>query len=460
MATDTIDLALAVFREPSRLAEVRDRPLPEDIARIIRLAAGETAALHEAIQSSGATAESLAESCTFFLHQVLFAPGADAYRVLGARSDAPQARLRENYRWLMKLLHPDRHQDGWEAGYADRVNVAWQDLKTLDRRTKYDHRLHLRPSPFSSPAHIMSIARNALVETSSGPLLSGAMVRRLPALILGAMALSATAVVGLMYWAQVQLQQELANRRGGRDVSAALDSSGAIDLGLHKGTIARISRMQELSVVARSSEVLPVDMSIAPHTLAKPTAVKIALRFPVAPASLNVLAQVARLPAVSIRLDAGAAQTFSPAVAVPQAGADSLTTALTAAKIDPPFASIEQALISNDDARALLKEFAAAYASGDLARFDRLFQTAKGDPRAIDLMRKRFVTTDMRYIELLQLELEMGAESGRASARYRDTYVPRGGRRAVTEAGMIEWVLWNDAGAVRIASFGRDSARP
>jgi len=116
--------------------------------------------------------------------------------------------------------------------------------------------------------------------------------------------------------------------------------------------------------------------------------------------------------------------------------------------------------MTSEDARALLKEFAAAYASGDLARFDRLFQTAKGDPRAIDLMRRRFISTDMRYIELQQLELEMGTERGRASARYRDTYVPRGGKRAVTEAGMIEWVLWNDAGAVRIAAFGRDSARP
>jgi len=143
-----------------------------------------------------------------------------------------------------------------------------------------------------------------------------------------------------------------------------------------------------------------------------------------------------------------------------QVGADSLTSALTAAEIAPPLPSAEPTLMTIDDARELLKEFADAYASEDLARFDRLFQTANGDPRAINLMRERFVSTDMRYIELLQLELEMGTDSGRASARYRDIYVPRGGRRAVTEAGMIEWVLWNDAGAVRIASFGRDSARP
>ena len=37
----------------------------------------------------------------------------------------------------MKWLHPDRNQDGWEAVYADRVNVAWQDLKTPDRRAEY-----------------------------------------------------------------------------------------------------------------------------------------------------------------------------------------------------------------------------------------------------------------------------------------------------------------------------------
>jgi len=173
---------------------------------------------------------------------------------------------------------------------------------------------------------------------------------------------------------------------------------------------------------------------------------------------LDTTAQIARLPME--RLDKGTSQTFSSRIPMLQVGADSLTSALTAAEIAPPLPSAEPTLMTIDDARELLKEFADAYASEDLARFDRLFQTANGDPRAINLMRERFVSTDMRYIELLQLELEMGTDSGRASARYRDIYVPRGGRRAVTEAGMIEWVLWNDAGAVRIASFGRDSARP
>jgi len=275
MAIDTIDLALAVFREPSRIAEVRDRPLPEDIARIIRLAAGEHAALEDAKQSTGSTAQVLAESCAFFLQQVLFAPGADAYRVLGARPDAPQARLRENYRWLMKLLHPDRNQDGWEVGYADRVNVAWQDLKTLDRRMKYDRRRHLQAHPFLA-APVMPMPRNALVETSTGPLLSGAMIRRLPTLILGGMALSAAAVVGMMYWAQVQLQQELSDRRNGRRESTTQSDT---DLSSHKGVIARIAKMSGFSVVAPIEGALSSKPDIPPHAMAKPAAIKIAQSF-------------------------------------------------------------------------------------------------------------------------------------------------------------------------------------
>lgn len=53
MGSDSFDLVLAVFREPARIAEIRERPLPEDVARVIRLAAGEASALEDAVRSTG-----------------------------------------------------------------------------------------------------------------------------------------------------------------------------------------------------------------------------------------------------------------------------------------------------------------------------------------------------------------------------------------------------------------------
>ena len=70
-------------------------------------------------------------------------------------------------------------------------------------------------------------------------------------------------------------------------------------------------------------------------------------------------------------------------------------------------------------------------------------------------MRARFVSTEMRYLEIQQLHWQAEAEHGRARARFRDTYVPRGRRKAVTESGEIEWIIRVDAGDARIAKVAR-----
>ena len=211
MGSDSFDLVLAVFREPARIAEIRERPLPEDVARVIRLAAGEASALEDAVRSTGENEEKLVEASVFFLQQILFAPGADSYRVLGAASNSQQDRLRENYRWLMKWLHPDRNQDGWEAVYADRVNIAWQDLKTPSRRADYDEKSAVIPTVGVSTELVLRTRQTQAAP--SAPILSGSTVRLLPAFILGGLGLGAVAVISLMYWSQIQTQKQLAASR-------------------------------------------------------------------------------------------------------------------------------------------------------------------------------------------------------------------------------------------------------
>ncbi|MBK9654715.1 MAG: J domain-containing protein [Rhodanobacteraceae bacterium] len=209
------DLVLAMFRDPGLIAELRDRALPDDVGLVIRIAAGEAAALDNAVESTGESSEVMVEASVFFLQQILFAPTADPYRVLGVGADAAQELLRENYRWLMKWLHPDRNQDGWEAVYADRVNMAWQDLKTPERRAEYD-----RTAPVASgmlPVAVLGTRRVTPMKANhSGPLLSGSAVRRLPALVLGTLGIAAISVVGLTYWAQTQTERELSEMRRDR----------------------------------------------------------------------------------------------------------------------------------------------------------------------------------------------------------------------------------------------------
>lgn len=60
------DLVLGVFREPGLIANLRDKELPEDLSLVIRLAAGERAALQCALDATGEIAETLVDASVFF----------------------------------------------------------------------------------------------------------------------------------------------------------------------------------------------------------------------------------------------------------------------------------------------------------------------------------------------------------------------------------------------------------
>ena len=566
------DLVLGVFREPGLVTELREKELPENLSLVIRLAAGEGAALQCALDTTGETAETLVEACVFFLQQVLFAPGADSYRVLGADDDAPQDRLRDNYRWLMKWLHPDRNQDGWEAVYADRVNVAWQDLKTPDRRAEYDRRP--RSTQMLAPATPAPMRRiGPVAPTPGGPLLSGSTVRRLPTLVLGALGLAAAAMIGITYWAQNATQRELSEHRRDRsapteplavrqypesktpdaDAAATVGSvaaaaggeieainvaygvaalpSSVVTIPVREESISRDIPMIAARVpgsdivhsiepaasatVAKPDDmpaaVLPVaavPIAEAPKSVAldKPPQVQLAATVPeqiapdppAAPAAPRASGSVVSAPTPTMVVSASrtppepdkpALASRSPdpvpapvetasesarrppeapatSVAPPAAPPVDAVPSLAAATVEateafsaPSVAEVELPLPvpAQHDAEALVKEFASAYAAGDLARFDRLFTGASSGFAELIPMRSRFDSTEMRFLEIQQIGWHAEAEQGKVRARFRDTYVPRGGRKAVTESGVIEWTIRVDEGDARIASVARNN---
>jgi hypothetical protein len=139
--------------------------------------------------------------------------------------------------------------------------------------------------------------------------------------------------------------------------------------------------------------------------------------------------------------------------AAPVKAAEAAAPAPAVATVAPP----PRPAPAQHDAEALVREFASAYAAGDLARFDRLFTRTSPDVAELIPMRSRFGSTEMRYLEIQQIGWHAEPEQGRVRARYRDTYVPRGGRKAVTESGVIEWTIRVDAGDARIASVARNN---
>ena len=189
--------ALVLFRAPRSSRPGLDERLPEGMLSLLRIVAGEDQALALALDTTGETAQTLREAAGFYIQQVMFAPESNNYRVLGVDPDASDDHLREHYRWLARWLHPDRNPDEWETVYADRVNQAWQHLRTSERRRQYDQRMHASDSVTSDETRaVVAIVRQAQFGDIDQPALN---LRWLPKVIFAGLGVCALATIAIFY---------------------------------------------------------------------------------------------------------------------------------------------------------------------------------------------------------------------------------------------------------------------
>ena len=141
------------LREPALLfASIRE---------ILQLAAGRNA--------TGKEGARVREAAVFFVRAALLYPGADHYALLGFAQRAEPVDVKERYRLLMRLIHPDFAAAGsvaWPADAAMRVNRAYEVLSSAVLRREYDDQLaaNLRPqrpaaAPAAAPARASAAAR-------------------------------------------------------------------------------------------------------------------------------------------------------------------------------------------------------------------------------------------------------------------------------------------------------------
>lgn len=141
MGGKALEVALALWRMPSMRTALRQRPLPDDIGELVEMAAGASARIGQAAARVDATPEQLLEAVRFYASEILMHDRADAYRVLGVDADATSRQIKAHHRALQQWLHPDRRGNQWASVYATRVNVAWGELRSAERRAAYDARL-------------------------------------------------------------------------------------------------------------------------------------------------------------------------------------------------------------------------------------------------------------------------------------------------------------------------------
>jgi len=151
-----VRLALANYRGDN--LSLPDAERVESMLLLIRIANADAATLQWAAQSTGEPAEDLQRSAIAFIEHSFFAPGKDHFAVLGLNPWANATDIKEHYRLLMRVFHPDKNHvaPAQAARYSAMINQAYAALKIAVPQT-----------PESIQAHML--AQQKLVRTHSLP---------------------------------------------------------------------------------------------------------------------------------------------------------------------------------------------------------------------------------------------------------------------------------------------------
>lgn len=121
-------LALDFYRQPLRHRGWVNAalPLPAGVGDLLASVAADSASLERRAASLGVNPEELRAAGRFFIRQVWLAEGADPYRTLGLAAGASLDQVRDHYRKLIRLYHPDRvgPLGEWDTAYASVVRFT------------------------------------------------------------------------------------------------------------------------------------------------------------------------------------------------------------------------------------------------------------------------------------------------------------------------------------------------
>ena len=147
---DLVSALIEFKRSPGRYALARRQPqqLFDASRNVMLLAAGRTV---PGLPSPHPTqsAERIQRAAQFFVRTALLRSGADHYTVLGLKSDFEPSDLRDHYRLMIRLTHPDFAGAGhaWPPDAATRINIANDVLGSSEKRAVYDASLRATPPP-------------------------------------------------------------------------------------------------------------------------------------------------------------------------------------------------------------------------------------------------------------------------------------------------------------------------
>lgn len=477
------DQALAFLRAPDKLVSARQQALPADLTPLLRVAAGEADAIAVAVEQTGAAPALIREAAALFLQQMLFAADGDSYRVLGVNPDASDERIKEHHRWLVRWLHPDRNSDGWEAVYVNRVNAAWQDLRSPDRRRNFDRARGAgvdHPDLERSPATERHARRDDT--RRAGPLLSSRAVRWLPMLVMVGLSVFALAGLLLLYTLQPPTS-EPAVEAPDRAVSADEQSqwiTGTSDAGTPPAVSVPVAGAGD--VLAQSDDAAGVGEISVPDPMASLVATQRAVAEDVAPAlQAEEGTKHQGVPAPAMALEAselapapesGTPSAIDSGIALASADTGSAATPLAvatpvashAAPVIDPEPEPRAGLIDEDRAKALVGGFTRAYEAGDIVELTRLFtrdtervRTSRNE--MLREYRRLFRTSERRRIQVSGISWVARGATATIFASFDASILPHGWSAERQIRGDIRFDLRREDGELRIVELRHESHR-
>ena len=465
-------LALAVFAEPTRFGELLRGALPADTIVVMRAAA-------EAIRDGRQHGlDEHRRAALFFVEHVLLAYEADHYRTLGLNRGATDDQMREHYRVMMGIFHPDRQ--GWADSDREklsaRINLAHHVLRDAHRRAAYDlERMQARPRMSVSIKIVSQAERKRAVDAA--PTLSEKLpltVRRnFPQYVLGSVALVGLVAVLAVYFNRAPAGAIGASRAASKVPAAVARPErpapvppATVQQAPLAAAPAKVAEAVPAKAMPAASPVPPVAENIpAPATTAtvdrtpekNPPAAAISLvreHVPELPEPVPAV-RTARPPVVLDKpLEVAAAPVAAPPPRpLPQAETQPppveiipAPAAEAPAPASPPAEAVVPAGLTVSDAARVLGQFSSSYQLGDIDRFMKLFtEDARSETGRKAQIRKDyeqlFGSTQARRIELLDMRWSPDSASARGEGGYLVRIRRRGDAGEEVFAGSIRLEL-------------------
>jgi len=147
-AERTAELLFWYARMPSRYqAEGRRRDAPRlDSEVVLKLALGRPVQFADASWREPAKFEALGQAARAYVRQLFFRADATPYQVLGLEPGATPEQIKECFRLLMQLVHPDRQGEKkrWPDACAAQANWAHSMLRDRETRRTFEEEAEAR----------------------------------------------------------------------------------------------------------------------------------------------------------------------------------------------------------------------------------------------------------------------------------------------------------------------------